>query len=104
MTRVTFSTQQQQVTVRIICNIGDLDKHYFPNDLFCCCRLENVARIILHTPMFARLQGPRVLAGRNSNDQRDTQLLTCMKFCPAGLLTIINIPADSCIYITEVRS
>jgi hypothetical protein len=32
MIHVTFSTQQQQATVRIICNIAGLDKHYFPND------------------------------------------------------------------------
>jgi hypothetical protein len=32
---------------------------------FCCFRVENVVRIIHHTPIFARLQVPRVLAGRN---------------------------------------
>jgi hypothetical protein len=33
-----------------------------------CCRVENVAHIIHHTPMFARLQCPRVSAGRNNRD------------------------------------
>jgi hypothetical protein len=33
----------------------------------CCCRVKNVARIMHHTPMFMRLQCPRVLAGRNNN-------------------------------------
>jgi hypothetical protein len=32
MIRATLSNQQQQVTVRIICNTEGLDKHYFLND------------------------------------------------------------------------
>jgi hypothetical protein len=32
MIRITFSTQHQQVTMRIICNLVGLDKLYFPKD------------------------------------------------------------------------
>jgi hypothetical protein len=34
-----------------------------------CCWVENVTRIMHHTPMFMRLQCPRVLAGRYSFTQ-----------------------------------
>jgi hypothetical protein len=30
--RVTLLTQQQQAAVRIICNIVNFNKHYFPNN------------------------------------------------------------------------
>jgi hypothetical protein len=33
--------------------------------MFCYCQVDNVARIMHLTSMFAQLQCPRVLAGRN---------------------------------------
>jgi hypothetical protein len=57
MIRVTFSTQQQQVTVRIICNIEGLGKHYFPNDFI------NV--LLLSGRQCYAYQYPIVVAGRN---------------------------------------
>jgi hypothetical protein len=78
MIRITFSTQKQQVTVRIIYNIAGLDKQYFPNDLissnFCCCPVENAAYIMHHTAIFVRLQCPRVLAARNKNPMSGTYI------------------------------
>jgi hypothetical protein len=73
MIRVTFSTPQQQVTMTIICDRAGLDKHHFPNNFidFFYCQVENVARIMHHTSMFAWLQYPRASAGRNISWQSE---------------------------------
>jgi hypothetical protein len=49
MISVTLFTQQQQVTVRIICNIVGLDKHYFPNDFINFLLLSGYKCCTYHT-------------------------------------------------------
>jgi hypothetical protein len=61
MNMVVFSTQQQKVTVEIICNIEALIHDIaLINFIHFCCQIEYVAHIVHRTPMFARLQCPRV--------------------------------------------